>query len=135
MEIKTDKSPILTKTEELCKTILDQPEFTDIKTSIDSFFNNEEAKSIYQNLYSKQQVIRQKQQQGTLTDEEFSEYKQVEEKALTIPEINQFINAQQQMHKIEETIKQYVSKTFQLGRVPEDSDFEAGSCGPSCGCS
>jgi hypothetical protein len=27
-----------------------------------------------------------------------------------------------------------VSKTFELGRVPEESDMESGSCGSGCGC-
>lgn len=38
------------------------------------------------------------------------------------------------MHKIEETVSSYVRKTFELGRLPNEDDFESGSCGPSCGC-
>jgi hypothetical protein len=36
---------------------------------------------------------------------------------------------------MQETVAQYVAKTFELGRIPSADDFDAGNCGPSCGCS
>ncbi len=39
------------------------------------------------------------------------------------------------MQKLQQSVSQYVSKTFELGRVPEESDLESsGSCGSGCGC-
>jgi len=38
------------------------------------------------------------------------------------------------MHKIQESVMQYVGKTFELGRVPSVEDFSSGDCGPTCGC-
>jgi hypothetical protein len=52
-----------------------------------------------------------------------------------MPVAENFIKAQQQMHKIEKTVSQYVRKTFELGRIPGEDDFPRGGCGPSCGCS
>jgi hypothetical protein len=45
-----------------------------------------------------------------------------------------FLDAQQQMHKTQETVMKFVSKTFELGRVPTMEDMQEGSCGTGCGC-
>ena len=37
-------------------------------------------------------------------------------------------------HKIQESVMSYVTKTFELGRVPAAEDFDSGSCGTGCGC-
>jgi hypothetical protein len=38
------------------------------------------------------------------------------------------------MQHIQDEVNQFVSKTFELGRVPSAEDLEGGSCGPGCGC-
>jgi hypothetical protein len=47
-----------------------------------------------------------------------------------------FLDAQEEMAKVQQTIHQYVSKTLELGKIPSDEDLNGGSCGhDSCGCS
>ena len=51
--------------------------------------------------------------------------------------ISGFIEAQQNLHEVQETVNQYISKTLELGRVPSDEEMEGccGGGGHSCGCS
>ena len=129
-------SIIIQKTRELCQIIIEQPEFQGIRRRIDSFMTNEEAKTIYQTVVERGDQLQQKQQMGLpLTDEEVAAFETQRETLVNHPIARSFLDAQQEMHKLQETVGQYVAKTFELGRVPEAEDFSAGSCGSSCGCS
>ena len=44
------------------------------------------------------------------------------------------LDAQQEMHKVQESVGQYIAKTLELGRMPTSDDFSSGSCGHGCGC-
>lgn len=132
----TEDTIIIQKTRELCQTLLEQPEFTSIRQRMDSFMGDEEAKSQYQLLNEKGEFLTFKQKQGLpLADEEVAEFEGLRQKFLNNPVAQGFLDAQQEMHQIQESVGAYVGKTFELGRVPESEDFDSGSCGPSCGCS
>jgi hypothetical protein len=45
-----------------------------------------------------------------------------------------FLDAQQALHQLQETVTQQLTKTLELGRMPTKEDFESGSCGSGCGC-
>ena len=80
-------------------------------------------------------ALQQKQQMGMPLDNgEIAEFEKNRDSLLNNPVAADFLTAQQQMHKIQESVMQYVSKTFELGRVPALEDFPAEGCGPSCGC-
>ncbi|HMO05823.1 MAG TPA: YlbF family regulator [Kiritimatiellia bacterium] len=129
------ETPLIAKTKELCATILEQPGYAQMKQHIIDFLRNEEARGLYETLCDRQEVLSQKQENGQMiTEEEDNAFGELEEKFLAMPVAENFIKAQRQMHKIEKTVSEYVRKTFELGRVPEESDFSSGSCGPSCGC-
>lgn len=129
------ETPLIAKTKELCETILNQPGYAQMKQSILDFLRNDEARGLYEALCDKQEVLSQKQESGQMiTEEEDSEFGELEAKFLAMPVAENFIKAQRQMHKIEKTVSEYVRKTFELGRVPNESDFSSGGCGPSCGC-
>ena len=131
----TEDTIIIQKTRELCQTLLDQPEFTSIRQRMDTFMSDEEAKSQYQSLNEKGEFLTFKQKQGQpLADEEVAEFEGLRQKFLNNPVAQGFLDAQQEMHQIQESVGAYVGKTFELGRVPESEDFDSGSCGPSCGC-
>jgi cell fate (sporulation/competence/biofilm development) regulator YlbF (YheA/YmcA/DUF963 family) len=135
MQATTTETAITRKTRELCQTILEQPEFTGIRRRVDSFIANEQAKQQFQALNEKGEFLHHKQHQGvTLTPAEIADFEKERAAVLENPLIRGFLDAQQEMHKVQETVGQYVLKTFELGRVPEADDFEEGSCGPSCGC-
>ena len=134
METITD-SAIIQKTRELCQVILGQPEFGAIRRRVDTFLQNPQAQQQFQALNEKGEFLHHKQHQGVqLTQAEISDFEKERDTVLANPVVRGFLDAQKEMHKIEESVSQYVLKTFELGRVPESDDFEAGSCGPSCGC-
>ncbi|MBK7997791.1 MAG: YlbF family regulator [Verrucomicrobia bacterium] len=135
MQATTEETAIIQQTKELCQTIIDQPEFRQIRTRIDAFMGDDAAKAQYQLVMEKGDELQQKQQMGAqLDNNDIAEFEKNRELLLNNPVAANFLTAQQQMHKIQESVMQYVSKTFELGRVPTIEDFPAEGCGPSCGC-
>ena len=135
MQATLEETPILQKTRELCQTIIDQPEFQAIRRQIDSFLSDEEAKMQYQLVMERGEALQQKQQASmALTDEEVAEFEQQREALVNNPVARGFLDAQQEMRKMQESVGQFVSKTFELGRLPSPEDFSEGSCGSGCGC-
>ena len=135
MQTTTDETVIIAKTRELCQTILDQPEFQTIRRRVDTFLGNEEAKNQYHLVVEKGDALQQKQQFGMPLDgEEINEFERNRENLLKNPVAQDFLEAQQEIHQIRESVMQFVTKTFELGRVPTLDDFSSGGCGPSCGC-
>ncbi len=136
MAVVTSKDPIFDKTVELCREILDHPKFSGMQETIQAFLNNADTRAAYENVIQLGDQLDQKQNNGTpLTQPEIDAYEAERDKLLADPIASEFLKVQREIHKVQETVNQYVAKTFELGRVPEDSDFEEGSCGPSCGCS
>src|SRR5258708_36317538 len=134
MQTTTEANAILEKTRELCQVILDQPEFQMIRQQITAFMSDDEAKSQYQFLSEQGEVLQLKQQQGLpLTNEEIAEFENRRETFLTNPTAKGFLDARQQMQQMQESVDQYVAKTFDLGRLPEENDFQSGSCGSGSG--
>lgn len=135
MQTTTEDSVILTKTRELCQAILDQPEYESLRRDIEIFLTNDVAKEQYRSLTERGEQLQQKQNQGIrLSNDEVESFEKQREQLFNNPVARGFLDAQQSMHKMQETVTQYVGKTFELGRVPEATDFEAEHCGPSCGC-
>ena len=135
MTTTTTENAVIEKTRELCQTILDQPEYQAIRQQVDAFFENEQAQAAYQTLSSKGESLQHKQEQRLpLSGEEIADYEAQREQFFANPIARDFMGAQQAIHKMQETVTQHVAKTFELGRVPNAEDFEAGSCGSGCGC-
>ncbi|HMJ91020.1 MAG TPA: YlbF family regulator [Candidatus Acidoferrum sp.] len=130
------ENPVAEKTRELCQTILSQPEFQNVRRDVESFMNNDRAKAQYETLSEKGEHLHHKQHQGVaLSPDEIDEYEKLRTSFLADPVARGFLNAQEKMQEVQQTIGQYVSKTLELGRVPTDEDFEKGeSCGSGCGC-
>lgn len=142
LNILPQETPVITKTKELCSTIVEQPGYQEMKKTILDFLANDEARGQYERLCELQEHLHHKSHQGVeITEAEMSEFEQLEQKFMANPLAQGFIRSQQAMQKIEQQVSQYVRKTFELGRVPEDSDFESsgGGCcggggGGGCGC-
>lgn len=123
------------KIEELCQTILNQPEVKSIRQRIDAFNADTAAQKQYETLAERGEYLQHKQQQGAqLTDAEIQEFEKHREAFFANPVAKGFVDAQQQMHKMQDSVSKYVSKTLELGRVPAAEDMESGSCGSGCGC-
>lgn len=133
--IQQTESPVIQKTKELCQTILDQPAYQEMKQTIQQFLSDPDMRARYQSLCDLQDTLHRKHDSGELlTDEEVADFEREETLFLENPIAQGFIDAQRQMHKIEQTVSAYVRKTFELGRMPTEDDFSGGGCGPSCGC-
>src|SRR5438876_9855966 len=133
MEITIEESPVILKTKELCQAILDQPNMQSIRQRIDSFMGDENSRLQYDGLMTKGQALQQKQQMAMpLSGEEVADFEQHREALFNNPIARGFLDAQEELHQVQESIQSYVSKTLELGRVP--SDEELGSCGQGCGC-
>ena len=133
--VTTEESTIVVKTKELCQTILDQPEFAEIRRHVDAFMADEDAKGQYQSVMEKGDILHQKQHTGApLSGEEIAEFESAREKLLANPLAKGFLEAQESMHRVQSSVSQYVAKTFELGRLPSEEDFNQGSCGEGCGC-
>jgi cell fate (sporulation/competence/biofilm development) regulator YlbF (YheA/YmcA/DUF963 family) len=127
---------VISKTLELCETILNQPEYQEVRKSIDDFVADEETRGKYEMVSEKGAHLNHKQQSGVeLTPQEISDFEEHRDALINNPVARRFMDAQEQMHQIKESVNKYVSKTFELGRLPTDADFEEGGCGTSsCGC-
>ncbi len=133
--IETDDA-ILQKTRELCETIVQQPQFQSIRQRIEAFLADPEAQSQYECLSDLGQQLHDKQHQGlTLTSAEIAAFDRQRESFAGNAIAAAFVQAQEEMHQIQQQITQYVSKTLELGAVPSAEDLaEGGSCGSGCGC-
>ncbi len=136
MELIADNSAIINKTRELCQTILDQPEFQDLRKQVTAFMTNDQVQEKYRFVAEKGQMLRQKQEQGQeLGQEEIDEFEKHRDELLAHPVAKEFFEAQEAMHDVKKSVTQYVSKTLELGRVPEAAEVTGGSCGSGChGC-
>jgi len=131
----TIENAVIEKTRELCETILNQPEYQKIRKDVDAFLNDEQAQAAYQLLSSKGEYLQHKQAQNLpLSGEEIAEYESHRESFFSNPVAKEFVGAQQAIHKMQETVAQYVAKTYELGRVPGAEDMDSGGCGSGCGC-
>ncbi len=123
------------KIEELCEALLKQPEVQSIRQRVDAFNADSAAQKQYETLSERGEYLQHKQQQGSqLTDAEIAEFETHREQFFANPVAKGFVDAQQQMHEMQQTVTKYVSKTLELGRVPAPEDMESGSCGSGCGC-
>jgi cell fate (sporulation/competence/biofilm development) regulator YlbF (YheA/YmcA/DUF963 family) len=135
MQATVEETIVIQKTRELCQTIVEQPEFRSIRERIESFLGDESARTQYQLVMEKGEALQQKQQFGMpMSNEEIGEFEKNREILLANAVAREFMDAQEQMHKLQESVMQYVGKTFELGRVPAAEDLSSGGCGSGCGC-
>lgn len=135
MELKAVDSPVIEKTKELCQTLLEQPYFHEIRGRIDAFATNEPLRLQYEELCDLQERLQSKESDGLpLSDEEIDEFDQARDALFRHETARGFADAQKELHKLQQTVAHYITKTFKLGRLPEADDFESGTCGPNCGC-
>lgn len=133
MPTEIDEPAILLKTLELCQTIVDQPEFLAMRQRIDAFLADEQAQAQYQSVVQKSERLQHKQHAGEpLQHDEISEFETDRDALLNNPVAKGFLDAQQQMQRVQSSVTKYVTKTFELGRVPDPDDFN--TCGHGCSC-
>jgi cell fate (sporulation/competence/biofilm development) regulator YlbF (YheA/YmcA/DUF963 family) len=135
MQSTMEETAVMQKTKELCQTILDQPNMQDIRQRIDAFMADEQTRAQYDGLVSKGQALQQKQQAAmSLGQQEIDDFEQHREALLKNPVARGFLDAQEELHQVQQSIHQYVNKTLELGRMPTEDELGGGSCGHGCGC-
>ncbi len=130
-----EPTPVQTKVRELCEAIVAQPEFESIKRRVEAFMADDGVKQLYQSVVEKGDALQQKQQQGhQLTPDEITGFEKERETLFGNSVAKGFLDAQQEMHEMQQEVGQFISKTFELGRIPTDDDLKSESCGSGCGC-
>jgi cell fate (sporulation/competence/biofilm development) regulator YlbF (YheA/YmcA/DUF963 family) len=123
------------KTRELCQTLVAQPEMLAIRKRIDTFMADTSARSQYESLMGKGQTLHEKQHNGQpLAPAEVSDFETSRETLLKNPVASGFLDAQEELHAIQNSIQKQITKTLELGRLPTAEDLDEGSCGHGCGC-
>lgn len=122
------------KTTELCQNILDQSFFPELHKKVELFLNDEALKYQFQMLNDRSSHLQQKQSLGAeLKPAEIAEFEGMRAAFLQNPTAKNFLEAQEQIQKIQDQIHTSLAKTFELGRLPKSEDFDS-SCGSGCGC-
>jgi cell fate (sporulation/competence/biofilm development) regulator YlbF (YheA/YmcA/DUF963 family) len=82
---------------------------------------DEQTRAQYDGLLTKGQALQQKQQQSMpLTGEEISDFEQHRDSLLKNPVASGFLDAQEELRQVQESIHKYVNKTLELGRLPSE---------------
>lgn len=131
----TENSPVLEKTRELCEAIVAQPEFGALRRQMDEFMADEEVQVAYRDLSQLGSALQEKHQSGVMPEaSEVEQFEHQRENFLQNPKARGFLQAQQTMQEVRDTVNRYVARTFELGRTPSAEDFESCGCSSGCGC-
>lgn len=135
MATLTESEAVLAKTRELCQLILTQPEYVTLRGQVEAFLADDTAKEHFQRVVEKGEELHQKQHAGlNLSNEEIADYEQHRQVLMQNPLASAFLEAREELGKVPETVSRHITKTIELGRFPDPSDFGEGGCGSGCGC-
>ena len=138
MSMIAKDSNVIQKTRDLCDAIAQDIEFVALQGQVERFLENDTAKLQYQSVHEKGEELHQKQQAGVeLSDTEIRTFEEARESLLDNDLVREFMEAQQNLQALQQTINKYVGMTMELGRVPQPEDMESssgGCCGGGCGC-
>lgn len=136
METLTEeKNAVVGKIEELCEALVSQPGFEKMKQDIERFEADAAAQKQYNELLSQQEQLQKKQQAGqALSNQDIRDFEEGREALFANEVAKNYLDAQQQMQNVQQTAVKYLTKTFELGRVPLEEDLQSGGCcGGGCG--
>lgn len=133
-------TPVIAKTRELCQAMLNQESFQRLKSQMDAFMADEDTQAQYQALGDLQAELVAKKRSGMpLTEDEISGFEASRDALMANPVASGFLQVQEEMNKLQDTIITYVQKTFEMNRVPTSDEVDAemnkgGCCGGGGGC-
>lgn len=132
-----EMEPVKKGTDQLCESIVNQKGFKELFSKIDAFMTDEKLKYDYSMLNDRGALLQQKQQAGVeITEEEIVEFDKLSEAFMANPVAKNFLEAQEEFQQVQNRINQVITKTFEIGRVPNQDDFDFCSDGfGDCGCS
>ena len=129
--------PIKEGTEKLCETIVSQEGFAELHKKIEAFITDEKLKHEYDMLNQRGALLQQKVEAGVeVSDEEVAEFEKLRETLLANKTVTDFHDVQEEVQQLQDKIHQVLAKTFEIGRVPQQEDFDFCSDDfGDCGCS
>ncbi len=120
--------------QDLCRAVLDDPELKGVFSAVEAFMADKEAMGMFSGLQERGEALQVKQQGGLeLTAGEVAEYDSARDAMLGNPKAKAFVDAQEKIQEVHQTIGSWVSLVFELGRMPNEDEMK-GSCGEGCGC-
>jgi cell fate (sporulation/competence/biofilm development) regulator YlbF (YheA/YmcA/DUF963 family) len=120
------------KTKDLCSAILEDPKLKAAFSNIETFLANDIAKDAFSTMQQKGEELQAKQQGGIeLTAGEVEEFNKLRETVEGNQEARAFLNAQEEMQKVQTSVNTWIGMTMELGRLPTEEDFK--ESGESCG--
>jgi cell fate (sporulation/competence/biofilm development) regulator YlbF (YheA/YmcA/DUF963 family) len=125
------------KIRELCEALLQDEGVQNARERIERFLQNPDATRNYARLVNMGDTLQQRQMQGEeITEAEGAEFESLRDEVMNNAAVQDFNDARGLLQEIEGAIMTYVSRTFELGRVPSERDLapKGGSCGSGCGC-
>ena len=135
MSIEIAETIVTQKTRELCQALIEEPGLAAARKSIDAFLADNKAQSQYEQLMAKGQALQAKQQKSEpLTGQEIADFEAERDALLANPIARSFLDAQEHLHEVQQSVQKQINKTLELGRLPASEDLEEGSCGHGCGC-
>lgn len=134
MDTATWNSSVTDKIQDLCQTVLDGAWFTSIQARMDAFQKDGDAQARIQAVNEKGEFLQHKQSQGLpIAPDEIAEFERLREDFFSNPVARGFVEAQEEVHEMKNTVERHLAKTFELGRLPRSEDLQGG-CGSGCGC-
>tara|TARA_Y100000588_G_scaffold27993_2_gene27350 strand:- start:242 stop:685 length:444 start_codon:yes stop_codon:yes gene_type:complete len=132
-----DLVPVKEGTEKLCGTIVSQKGFPELFKKIEAFMADEKLRHDYDMLNQRGGLLQQKHEAGMeVTEEEVAEFEKLRETLLANQTVTDFHEVQEEVQQLQDKIHQVIAKTFEIGRVPSQEDFDFCSDGfGDCGCS
>lgn len=144
MPSTAEETAVLAKTRELCAEIANDPTVKRLQEAVETFLSDDSARLQYQSVHERGEELHQKQHAGIeLGRAEIREFEAARDALLENEVARAFLDAQEQLTRLQKQIGKYVGLTLELGRVPTDEDLaeaEGGGCcggggGGGCGCS
>ena len=131
-----DDSLVMRKTRELCEVIVAQPEFRSIQERVSAFEADAEARRLYDSLVERHQQLQRQQEMGRpIGDDEMDGFDKLRQEVFDNRIAKGFLDAREEAHRLQMSVRRFVSKTFELGRLPDPEEVEGGGCcegGCSC---
>jgi cell fate (sporulation/competence/biofilm development) regulator YlbF (YheA/YmcA/DUF963 family) len=135
MQTTLEETAINQKTRELCQAILEDPAMQSIRQRVEAFNADDQSRALLDGLMAKGQALSEKQRMAlAVSDEEADDFEKHRAAVFANPVTRAFLDAQEEMHQVQESVQKYISKTLELGRMPGPDDLSEGSCGHGCGC-
>ena len=130
----SENSAVIRKTCELCTAIIEQPQFESIQRRMEAFEDDLEAQRLYRAVVEEGERLSERQRMGeTLAPEEITAFETHRAQLLQNRFAQGYMAAQEEMHQVQVLVRKYVTKTFELGRLPTAEDF-ASTCRADCSC-